>query len=117
MAIRVVGPAAPPPPTTGGDAPGPDKPADPAPPPDAFKGLVQSFHLLAQGKAPPKMLSQLMSDLSKLTSAKEVPARFGSDLTVAKPDLVEHPALMREEKAQRLFDFAVPYVQKAAELK
>ena len=73
--------------------------------------------MLAQGKAPPKGVAQLMSDLSKLTSATEVPQRFGSDLTVAKPDLVEHPQLMREDKAQRLFDFAVPYVQKAAELK
>jgi hypothetical protein len=117
MAIRVGGPSAAPPPTAGGDQPGPEKPADAPAPADQFKGTTQSFLALAQGKAPPKMDAQLMSDLSKLTSAQEVPQRFGSDLTVAKPDLVEHPQLQREDKAQRLFDFAVPYVQKAAELK
>jgi hypothetical protein len=117
MAIRVGGPAAPPPPTAGGDQGGPERPAEAPASADQFKGQVQSFLALAQGKAPPKLVAQLMSDLSKLTSAREVPQRFSSDLTVAKPDLVEHPQLMREDKAQRLFDFAVPYVQKAAELK
>jgi hypothetical protein len=117
MAMRV-GPSSNVPPP--GAASAPEAPKSDAPaPPDAFNGKpAPSLALLAQGKVPLRTPLQLASNLSRLSQAAEVPQRFASDLAVAKPDLVEHPSvLLREDKAQRLFDFAVPYAQKALELK
>jgi hypothetical protein len=67
---------------------------------------------LAQG-ADPKPLKELTSNLATLKQAAEVPGRFASDLEAARPELVNHPALLRADKAQRLFEFAVPYTQAA----
>lgn len=63
--------------------------------------------------ADPKPLKELTSNLATLKQAAEVPGRFASDLEAARPELVNHPALLRADKAQRLFEFAVPYTQAA----
>jgi hypothetical protein len=117
MAIRIGSSPVVPGPASQPDADAP-KPPD-APKPDAFNAKAgPNLAMLSQGKAPLHTPKELGGDLSKLSQAAEVPHRFGADVAIAKNDLVNHPALtQRDDKAQRLFDFAVPYAQKVVELK
>jgi len=118
MTIRIGSSPAVPPPASQPDADAPQKQPD-APKPDAFNAKAQpNLAMLSQGKVPLHTPKELGGDLSKLSEAAEVPQRFGADVAIAKNDLVNHPALTeRADKAQRLFDFAVPYAQKVVELK
>ncbi|MBK7863750.1 MAG: hypothetical protein IPJ65_35125 [Archangiaceae bacterium] len=64
----------------------------------------------AEGRALLRTPAELAGDLSKLL-ATELPGRFATDLALNKADLLERAALMRAEKAQRLFEFIVPYAK------
>jgi hypothetical protein len=82
-------------------------------PSDAFGGAQANLQGFEQGVAPPRSPDELTSDLSRLSSAKELAGRFGADLVLARGALLDHAALLREDKATRLFQFAVPYAQAA----
>jgi hypothetical protein len=45
----------------------------------------------------------------------QLPQRFATDLQLVRPQLTNHPALAREEKAERLFAFAVPFAEKLSQ--
>ena len=77
----------------------------------------QGLERFAKGKGlPPRDAKELHSDLKLLKGAKELPARFAADLLLAHEALLEHPLLLRADKATRLFEFAMPYAQALAEL-
>lgn len=70
----------------------------------------------AEGKGlPPREPKELHGDLKLVKNAKGLPERFAADLVLAHDQLLEHAALLRADKATRLFQFAVPYAQAIAE--
>jgi hypothetical protein len=69
---------------------------------------AQSAPNSSEGLRHPK---ELASNLGTIHEAAEIPGRFATDLEAARPDLVNYPGLLRTDKAQRLFEFAVPYAQ------
>jgi hypothetical protein len=69
---------------------------------------AQSAPSSSDGLRHPK---ELTSNLGTLHEAAEIPGRFATDLEAARPELVNYPGLLRTDKAQRLFEFAVPYAQ------
>jgi len=70
-----------------------------------------------EGKgAPARDPKELHSDLKLLKNAKEIAGRFSADLILAHQALLEHPGLLRADKATRMFEFAVPYAQALLQL-
>lgn len=70
----------------------------------------------AEGKGPPpRAPNELHGNLELVKNARELPARFAADLVLAHDALLEHAALLRSDKATRLFAFAVPYAQAIVE--
>jgi hypothetical protein len=63
------------------------------------------------GGAVPVALETLMPNLERVPE-QALPGRFGTDLQLVRPQLVNHPALSRPQKAERLFAFLVPFLSK-----
>lgn len=64
----------------------------------------------------PHRVADVLPDFQSLHRANELPDRFASDLVMVKPQLVDHPALPRDERANRLVDFLARYVEHFVEL-
>jgi hypothetical protein len=62
----------------------------------------------------PPALETLLPRLENV-ALPQLPQRFATDLQLVRPQLTNHPALAREEKAERLFAFAVPFAEKLAQ--
>jgi hypothetical protein len=77
--------------------------------PQQRKELAQ----LGNGKpgGAPREAGELTSDLKLIKEAGDLPERFAADLVLAREALLEHPSLLRSDKATRMFQFAVPYAQ------
>ena len=76
----------------------------------------QDLQKFADGRGlPPRDPQELHSNLKLLKSLNEVPGRFAADLVLGHEALLEHAALLRADKASRLFQFAVPYAQELVE--
>lgn len=59
----------------------------------------------------------LRPDTSKLANPRALPERFLSDLKLVEHELLQHPGLKADQKAERLFDFFAPYAERFVELK
>lgn len=85
---------------------------------DAFTAQQRAdLKQFAEGRGlPPRDPSELHSDFKLVKDAKELPGRFAADLVLAHESLLEHAALLRADKASRLFAFAVPYAQQLTQM-
>jgi hypothetical protein len=85
---------------------------------DAFRAIAQEASALLSPEPQPvyREVSQLSPDHARLTDARSMPERFLSDLQLVKPQLLGHPGLTRQEKAERLFAFFEGYAARFAEL-
>jgi hypothetical protein len=84
---------------------------------DAFKDVAQHVTALLAGEHQPVADAKALApDTSKLTDALSLPARFLSDLKLVEPQLLQHPGLTSEGKAERAFEFFEPYAQRFTEL-
>ncbi len=64
----------------------------------------------------PHRVDDVLPDFQALHRANELPDRFASDLVMVKPQLVDHPALPRDERANRLVEFLARYIEHFVEL-
>lgn len=76
-------------------------------------GLSEGLSNLLSGQELklPTALETLMPNVEQV-KPQQLPSRFGTDLQLVRPQLVNHPALSRPEKAERLFSFLMPFVLK-----
>jgi hypothetical protein len=85
---------------------------------DAFtpqqRNDLQTF---VQGKdRPPPPANELHGDLTLVKDVESIPERFTADLALVRDKLIDHQSLLRADKATRMFDFMVPYVQAVVQM-
>lgn len=85
---------------------------------DAFRGIAHEVSaLLDPGQQQVfREVAQLAPDHERLTDARTMPERFLSDLQLVKGELLGHPGLSRQDKAERLFAFFEGYAARFAQL-
>lgn len=85
---------------------------------DAFRGVAKDVSaLLASGNAAVfRDVSSLQPDTERLTDARTMPERFLADLRLVEQELLNHPGMTKEQKAERLFEFFESYAARFAEL-
>lgn len=85
---------------------------------DAFRGVAKDVSALLAGSNPRvfRDVSSLRPDTNRLTDARALPERFLADLKLVEQELLNHPGMTREQKAERLFEFFESYAARFAEL-
>ena len=85
---------------------------------DAFRGVARDVSaLLASGNSRVfRDVASLRPDTNRLTDARVMPERFLADLKLIEQELLNHPGMTKEQKAERLFEFFESYAARFAEL-
>lgn len=85
---------------------------------DAFGAVARQFAGLEAGSGGEvfRDVAALTPDTGRLTDARALPERFLSDLRLVERDLLHHPGLTRQQKAQRLFAFFEAYAARFQQL-
>ncbi len=85
---------------------------------DAFKGFAAEVSALLDPGSEQvfRDVAQLSPDHERLTDARALPERFLADLQLVKGELLGHPGLTRQQKAERLFAFFEGYARRFGQL-
>lgn len=85
---------------------------------DAFKGVATELNaFLSAGNRPVfRDVRALAPDASQLHDARALPERFLADFTLVQAELLGHPGMTRQEKAERLYAFFETYAARFSEL-
>lgn len=84
---------------------------------DAFAGMANELTaLMSGGDAVFRDVSALTPDTSQLTDAEAMPERFLADFTLVQGELMNHPGMTRQQKAERAFTFFQAYAARFSQL-